>query len=64
MGQPVETTLHDLRWGDADRSGTVEDYVWVFLISGAAPPAHFEGGWAARAASGSRPCISASAAAR
>lgn len=43
--QPVETTLHDIRWGDADRSGTVKDYVWVFLISGAAPPAHFIGGW-------------------
>ena len=23
MGQPVENTLHDLRWGDWDRSGTV-----------------------------------------
>jgi hypothetical protein len=46
MGQPVENTLHDLRWGDVDQSGTVEDYVWVFLISGSAPPAHFEGGWA------------------
>jgi hypothetical protein len=45
MGQPVENTLHDLRWGDFDRSGTVEDYVWVFLISGSAPPAHFIGGW-------------------
>ncbi len=46
MGQPVENTLHDLRWGDEDKSGTVKDYVWVFLISGSAPPAHFEGGWA------------------
>jgi hypothetical protein len=46
MGQPTENTLHDLRWGDADRSGTVDDYVWVFLISGSAPPAHFIGGWA------------------
>jgi hypothetical protein len=46
LAQPVETTLHDLRWGDIDRSGTVKDYVWVFLISGSAPPAHFEGGWA------------------
>src|SRR3954471_9431962 len=46
MGQPVENTLHDLRWGDVDRSGTVSDYVWVFLISGSAPPAHFEGDWA------------------
>jgi hypothetical protein len=45
-GQPVETTLHDIRWGDKDRSGTVKDYVWVFLISGAAPPAHFIDGWA------------------
>ena len=44
IGQPVETTLHDIRWGDFDRSETVEDYVWVFLISGSAPPAHF-GGW-------------------
>lgn len=46
LGQPVENTLHDVRWGDADRSGTVPDYVWVFLISGSAPPAHFIGGWA------------------
>jgi hypothetical protein len=46
MGQPVESTLHDLRWGDVDRSGTVADYVWVFLISGSAPPAHFINGWA------------------
>jgi hypothetical protein len=46
MGQPVETTLHDVRWGDADRSGTVPDYVWVLEISGAAPPAHFINGWA------------------
>ena len=45
LGQPVETTLHDLRWGDWDASGTVDDYVWVFLISGSAPPAHFAGGW-------------------
>jgi L-fucose isomerase-like protein len=46
LGQPVESTLHDVRWGDFDRSGTVDDYVWVLLISGAAPPAHFIGGWA------------------
>ena len=46
MGEPVENTLHDLRWGDVDRSGTVDDYVWVFEISGAAPPSHFIDGWA------------------
>ncbi|MFN3169566.1 MAG: fucose isomerase [Hyphomicrobiales bacterium] len=46
LGQPVETTLHDLRWG-ATESPTGEDrFVWVFEISGAAPPAHHEGGWA------------------
>ncbi len=45
MGQPVENTLHDVRWGDWDKSGTVSDYVWVLLISGSAPPAHFIGGW-------------------
>jgi hypothetical protein len=45
FSQPVETTLHDLRWGDRDESGTVSNYVWVFLISGSAPPAHFIGGW-------------------
>jgi hypothetical protein len=46
LGQPVENTLHDLRWGDFDRSGTTDEYVWVFLISGSAPPAHHIGGWA------------------
>ncbi|MEX0678218.1 MAG: fucose isomerase [Pirellulales bacterium] len=45
MGQPVENTLHDVRWGDWDKSGTVPNYVWVLLISGSAPPAHFTGGW-------------------
>jgi L-fucose isomerase-like protein len=46
MGQPIENTLHDVRWGDWDASGTTDEYVWVFLISGSAPPAHFIGGWA------------------
>ncbi len=46
LGQPVANTLHDLRWGDWDRSGTTRDYVWVFLISGSAPADHHVGGWA------------------
>ena len=46
LGQPVENTLHDLRWGAFDASGTTQDYVWVFLISGSAPPAHHIGGYA------------------
>lgn len=41
LGQPAENTLHDVRWG----APYGDDYVWVFLISGAAPPAHFTGGW-------------------
>ncbi|HEV2295817.1 MAG TPA: hypothetical protein VGR35_18355 [Tepidisphaeraceae bacterium] len=45
LGQPVENTLHDLRWGDFDASGTTDEYVWVFEISGSAPPSHFIGGW-------------------
>lgn len=41
MGYDPATTLHDIRWGDeyADR------FVWVFLISGGAPPSHFKGGY-------------------
>jgi hypothetical protein len=46
LGEPVETTLHDLRWGDADASGTTDEYVWVFEISGSAPAEHHVGGWA------------------
>jgi len=41
LGQPPENTLHDVRWGE-EYGG---EYVWVLLISGAAPPAHFIGGW-------------------
>lgn len=46
LGQPVETTLHDVRWGDRDESGTTDEFVWVFEISGPAPPAHHIGGYA------------------
>jgi hypothetical protein len=46
LGQPVENTLHDLRWGDWDKSGSTQEYVWVFLISGSAPAEHHIGGWA------------------
>ena len=45
LGFAPENSLHDVRWADADRSGTTQDYVWVFEISGAVPPAHFAGGW-------------------
>jgi L-fucose isomerase-like protein len=45
LGFAPENTLHDLRWGRHYRNGKLDAYVWVFLISGAAPPAHFIGGY-------------------
>jgi hypothetical protein len=45
LGFAPENTLHDLRWGQAYRGNGVNDYVWVFLISGAVPPAHLVGGF-------------------
>ncbi len=41
MGLNPDTTLHDVRWGDWYK----DDYVWVFLISGSAPPTHFKDGY-------------------
>lgn len=52
MGLPVENTLHDLRWGDWDQTGTTKEYVWVFEISGSVPASHFARGW--KDASGER----------
>ncbi|MBM3839581.1 MAG: fucose isomerase [Verrucomicrobia bacterium] len=45
LGFAPENTLHDLRWGQHYKGDGIDDYVWVFLISGAAPPAHFVGGY-------------------
>lgn len=45
LGMPGETTLHDIRWGEHFEGNGINDFVWVFLISGAAPPAHFIGGY-------------------
>jgi hypothetical protein len=41
MGYDPANTLHDVRWGD----WYGDEYVWVFLISGSAPPSHFKGGY-------------------
>lgn len=46
MGFDPSTTLHDLRWGEHYKGEGVDDYVWVFLISGAAPASHFIDGYA------------------
>lgn len=50
LGYPPENTLHDLRWGrhfsGEDGTGSqLDDFVWVFEISGAAPAAHFVDGY-------------------
>lgn len=45
LSMPGENTLHDLRWGQNYKDENTDAFVWVFLISGAAPPAHFEGGY-------------------
>jgi hypothetical protein len=45
LGYPPENTLHDLRWGQQYSSENLDEYIWVFLISGAAPAAHFVGGY-------------------
>lgn len=45
LGWDPENTLHDLRWGASCKVNGSNEYVWVFLISGAAPPSHFIGGW-------------------
>jgi len=49
IGFAPENTLHDIRWGRRFKGlvngKKIDEYVWVFLISGAAPPEHFTGGW-------------------
>lgn len=46
LGYPPENTLHDLRWGRRYQDEKLDEFVWVFEISGAAPAAHFIGGYA------------------
>jgi len=45
LGFDPETTLHDVRYGEPYPVNGVEEFVWVFEISGAAPPQHFIGGY-------------------
>ena len=45
LGLSPENTLHDVRWGEEFTINGKKEFVWVFLISGAAPPAHFIGGY-------------------
>jgi hypothetical protein len=46
LGLDPSTTLHDIRWGRQYRGNDIDDFVWVFEISGAAPASHFVNGYA------------------
>ena len=46
LGDDPETTLHDVRYGEPYGVNGAEEFVWVFEISGAAPPKHFIGEYA------------------
>jgi L-fucose isomerase-like protein len=45
-GLDPSTTLHDVRWGAPFQGLGVDEFVWVFEISGAVPPSHLAGGYA------------------
>jgi len=45
LGMDPETTLHDVRYGEPYKVNGREEFVWVFEISGSAPPKHFIGGY-------------------
>jgi len=46
MGLDPATTLHDVRWGEQYKARGMDEFVWVFQISGAVPPSHLQGGYA------------------
>jgi hypothetical protein len=46
LGYDPETTLHDVRYGELYGLNGHLEFVWVFEISGAVPPAHLKGGYA------------------
>jgi L-fucose isomerase-like protein len=46
MSLDPATTLHDVRWGDHFTGNGIDDFVWVFQISGAVPASHILGGYA------------------
>ena len=45
LGYDPETTLHDVRYGEPYQVNGHQEFVWVFEISGAVPPAHLVGGY-------------------
>lgn len=45
LGLDPSTTLHDIRWGEDVRECGVDEFVWVFEISGAVPASHLVDGY-------------------
>jgi hypothetical protein len=45
MGFDPATTLHDVRWGEHYKGVGIDDFVWLFQISGAVPASHLAGGY-------------------
>ncbi len=45
LGFDPSNTLHDVRWGAPVQESGVNEFVWVFEISGAAPASHFIDGY-------------------
>ena len=45
MGLDPATTLHDIRYGEDYQGEGIDDFVWVFEISGSVPPSHLPEGY-------------------
>jgi hypothetical protein len=45
MSLDPATTLHDIRWGQWYSANGINDFIWVFEISGAVPPSHLANGF-------------------
>jgi hypothetical protein len=45
MGFDPASTLHDVRWGEHYKGDGIDDFVWLFQISGASPASHLTDGY-------------------
>lgn len=45
LGIDPSSTLHDMRYGEHYKGNGLDDFVWVFMISGGAPASHFINGY-------------------
>ena len=46
MGFDPAVTLHDVRYGEHYQDENIDDFVWVYMISGAVPASHLTNGYA------------------